>query len=403
MERFFNLISGEKVTLRETGIALGRLWEVVRPIDHGPYQLLWCLAKLDPGGANMATRLISADSHVRVPLDAIRRRVPSALRTEFDDAIAMQEALEKQLKGGKEMDLSDWDMDAFRDPGYSEPVARLAAMDRDGVQAEVLYSEVSAFRHFGLVKGDWKPISRAFTDHLSEFAAVDPDRLAVSYQVPIIDIDYAVEEVLRLAALGARSVHLPNFPSELGLPDYHDPTYDRLWAALSETDIAISHHLGNQPHLYDVFQRDPTPQCGIFTSLPAFALAEVIAWWILTGTLERFPKLKIVFVEPGLYWVAGFIASLDRKSSGPYEFPGMELQPSDYFRRNMAVTFMDDEFGLRQRHELGVENILWSTDFPHPATTWPHSQSIVERQFAEVAASERDLICSGNAARLYGL
>jgi predicted TIM-barrel fold metal-dependent hydrolase len=351
----------------------------------------------------VVNRLISADSHVRVELPAVRERVPAALRSAFDDAISLQAASEKELRGGKELDLSDWDMEAFRDPGYSDPVARLAAMDRDGVQAEVLYSEVSAFRHFGLVKGDWRPISRAFTDHLSEFAAVDPDRLAVSYQVPIIDVDYAVSEVVRLAGLGARSVHLPNFPSELGLPDYHEPVYDPLWAALSETEIAISHHLGNPPHLYKVFQRDPTPQCGIFTSLPALALAEVIAWWILTGTLERFPKLKIVFVEPSLYWVSGFLASLDRKAAGPYDFPGLELKPSEYFRRNMAVTFMDDEFGLRQRHELGVENILWSTDFPHPATTWPNSQDAVDRQFADIPAAERELICAGNSSRLYGL
>jgi predicted TIM-barrel fold metal-dependent hydrolase len=351
----------------------------------------------------MAPQLISADSHVRVPFEPIRERVPIGLRETFDDAIRAQAAHDKELKGGKEMDLSDWDMDAFRNPGYSEPEARLRAMDLDDVQAEVLYSEVSAFRHFGLIKGDWKPISRAFTDHLSEFAAVDPNRLAVSYQVPIIDIDYAVEEVLRLAALGARSVHLPNFPSELGLPDYHEPSYDPLWAALSETNIAISHHLGNAPHLYEVFQRDPTPQCGIFTSLPALALAEVIAWWILTGTLERFPKLKIVFVEPSLFWVPGFLASLDRKAEGPYDFPGMKLKPTEYFHRNMAITFMDDEYGLGLRHDIGVENILWSTDFPHPATTWPHSRAVVDRQFADIPAPERELICSGNASRLYGL
>jgi predicted TIM-barrel fold metal-dependent hydrolase len=351
----------------------------------------------------VANRLISADSHVRVELATVRDRVPTALRPAFDDAIAMQAAGEKELRGGKALDLSDWDMEAFRDPGYSDPVARLAAMDRDGVQAEVLYSEVSAFRHFGLVKGDWRPISRAFTDHLSEFAAVDPDRLAVSYQVPIIDVDYAVSEVVRLADLGARSVHLPNFPSELGLPDYHDRVYDPLWAALSETDIAISHHLGNPPHLYKVFQRDPTPQCGIFTSLPALALAEVIAWWILTGTLERFPKLKIVFVEPSLYWIPGFLAGLDRKAERGYHFPGMRLKPSEYFHRNMSCTFMDDEVGLSQRHLVGIENILWSTDFPHPATTWPNSQEIVNRQFADIPDAERALICHDNSARIYGL
>jgi predicted TIM-barrel fold metal-dependent hydrolase len=351
----------------------------------------------------MASKLISADSHVAISLDVVRERVPSAQREAFDDAIAAQARIDEDLRGGRKLSLESWDMEAMRDPGYRDPHARLAAMDRDGVYAEVLYSEVSAFRSFGLVKGDWKPISRAFTDTLSEFASVDPNRLAVSYQVPVIDIPYAVEEVQRLAALGARSVHLPNFPSELGLPDYHEPVYDPLWAALQETGLSISHHLGNRHWLYDIFRRDPTPQAAIFTSMPALALAEVIAWWILTGTLERFPGLTIVFVEPGLYWIPGFLAGLDRKADGRYDLPGLRLKPSEYFHRNMACTFMDDEVGLQARHLIGIENILWSTDFPHPATTWPNSVATIERQFAEVPDDERDLICCGNAARIYNL
>ena len=348
------------------------------------------------------TKLISADSHVAVRLDAIRERVPHALREAFDDATAAQARIDDALRGGRKLSLSDWDLEAFRDPGYHDPVARLAAMDRDGVRAEVLYSEVSAFRAFGLVKGDWKPISRAFTDHLADFASHDPDRLAVSYQVPIIDIPYAVSEVERLAALGARSVHLPNFPSELGLPDYHEHVYDPLWSVLQETGISISHHLGNRHWLYDIMRRDPTPQAAIFTSMPALALSEVIAWWILTGTLERFPGLQIVFVEPGLYWVPGFLAGLDRKSK-VYDLPGVRLKPSEYFRRNMALTFMDDTVGLGLRHMIGIENILWSSDFPHPATTWPRSQEVVARQFADIPTDERELICCGNSARIYGL
>ena len=351
----------------------------------------------------MTTRLISADSHVAVSLDAIRERVPVASREAFDDATAEQARIDQANRSGRTIDMADWDMEARTDPGYHDPVARLAAMDRDGVQAEVLYSEVSAFRSFGLVKGDWRPISRAFTDHLSDFASTDPNRLAVSYQVPIIDIDYAVAEVHRLAGLGARSVHLPNWPHELGLPDYHEHVYDPLWSSLQETGISISHHLGVKATLYDIFRRDPTPQAGIFTSMPSLALSEVVAWWILTGTLERFPGLKIVFVEPHLYWIAGFLGQLDRKFAGPYDFPGLRMKPSEYFHRNMACTFMDDEVGLSMRHRIGIENILWSTDFPHPATTWPHSQETVARQFADIPDAERDLICSGNSARIYNL
>jgi predicted TIM-barrel fold metal-dependent hydrolase len=349
------------------------------------------------------SRLISADSHVAVGLDVIRERIPSTLQSAFDEAIAQQAREEEERRAGRKLSLDDWDMEAFRDPGYRDPVARLAAMDRDGVDAEVIYSEVSAFRAYGLVPGDWRPISRAFTDHLEEFAAHDPTRLVVSYQVPIIDIPYAVTEVERLATLGARSVHLPNFPSEIGLPDYHDERYDPLWGVLQETGISISHHLGNRLWLYDVWRRDPTPQLAIFTSLPSLALSEVIAWWILTGTLERFPGLKIVLVEPSLYWVPGFLAQLDRKMEGPYDLPGLRMKPSEYFNRNMALTFMDDEVGLQLRHMVGIENILWSTDFPHPATTWPNSREVVDRQFADIPDEERQLICAGNAERIYGL
>jgi predicted TIM-barrel fold metal-dependent hydrolase len=349
------------------------------------------------------SRLISADSHVAVSLDAVRERVPRSLRPAFDDAIAEQKRIDDEMRGGRGLSLEDFDMEAMRDPGYHDPVARLAAMDRDGVDAEVLYSEVSAFRAYGLVKADWRPISRAFADVLSDFAAHDPRRLAVSYQVPIIDVSYAVTEVERLSRLGARSVHLPNYPSEFGLPDYHDAVYDPLWGVLQETGISISHHLGVRHWLWDVFQRDPTPQSAIFTSLPALALAEVINWWILTGTLERFPELRVVFVEPQLYWLPGFLASLDRKADGRYDLPGLRLKPSEYFRRNMACTFMDDEVGLAMRHQIGLENILWSTDFPHPATTWPHSREVVARQFAQIPDVERNMICSENAARIYNL
>ncbi len=245
-----------------------------------------------------SSRLISADSHVAVSLDAIRERVPAALHEAFDDAIAEQARIDAELKqgGSSRSTTSTWRRCATRAITIrwraSRPWTATASRPRCCIRRS------SAFRSFGLVKGDWRPISRAFTDHLSDFAAHDPDRLAVSYQVPIIDIQYAVSEVERLAALGARSVHLPNFPSELGLPDYHEQLYDPLWGALQETGISISHHLGNRNSLWDVFRRDPTPQSAIFTSLPAMALAEVVAWWILTGTLERFPGLQIVFVEP---------------------------------------------------------------------------------------------------------
>jgi predicted TIM-barrel fold metal-dependent hydrolase len=90
-------------------------------------------------------------------------------------------------------------------------------------------------------------------------------------------------------------------------------------------------------------------------------------------------------------------------AAGPYDFPGLDDKPSSYFHRQMYLTFVSDQRGLEHRQELGVDRIMWSTDFPHPATTWPNSQSIVEKDFAGIPETERDLMVAGNASRLYGL
>src|SRR3954470_12367087 len=356
-----------------------------------------------PGGCQ--ERVISADSPARVRPAPVQERLSSKVAVMYDDAVAAQRAEELEQKGGQEFSLDSFELEGAKDPGYWEPNARLAAMDRDGVEAEVLYSELSAFRQFHLVPDGWRDVARAFNDALAEFTATDPTRLVVSYQLPIIDIDFAVAEVQRLAGLGARSVHLPNYPTELGFPDYYDQRYDPLWAVLSETGISVSQHLGNKASMWEIFRRDPTPQKGIFTSLQAMMLCENVAFWIMPGVLERFPGLNIVFVEPGIHWIVMYLRTLDRQFTGKhYKFPNLKELPSTYFKRQMFLTFVGgDQASLAMRHDVGVENIMWSTDFPHPATTWPNSRDSVDSVFEGVPADERELIVAGNAARVYGL
>ena len=85
-------------------------------------------------------------------------------------------------------------------------------------------------------------------------------------------------------------------------------------------------------------------------------------------------------------------------------FPAISELPSHYFHRNLYLTFMEDYDGVQLlRHRLGVENIMWASDYPHPPTTWPNSQQVVAEQFAGVAAHERDLMVAGNARRVWNL
>jgi predicted TIM-barrel fold metal-dependent hydrolase len=293
----------------------------------------------------------------------------------------------------------------FGRTGYWNPVERLVDMDTDGVDVEVLYSEVSAFRYLSDVEDGVSEAVRAFNDTLHEFASADPRRLIVSYQIPIHDIDLAVSEVERVAELGGKSLQLPVFPSEVGQLDYYDDRYAPLFAAIQASGMPICCHIGLKTSLDELARRDPTPNKGVMVPVTPLLTAEAFGMWIMGGVLERFPDLKVVFVEPGLGWVPWWLETVDDMVTRQgYRFPAISDLPSTYFRRNISLTFIDEHYGLDHALDiLGVDNVMWSSDFPHPVTSWPHSAKVVDELFADRPASDRALITRENATRVWNL
>jgi predicted TIM-barrel fold metal-dependent hydrolase len=157
--------------------------------------------------------------------------------------------------------------------------------------------------------------------------------------------------------------------------------------------------------LDDVARRDPTPNKGIMVPLTPLMTAEAFGMWIMGGVFAKHPRLKVVFVEPGVAWVAWWLDIVDDmvKRQG-YKYPAITELPSYYFHQNIYLTFIDEALGLhRTRDLIGVENMMWSTDFPHPVTSWPNSKKIIEEQFTGIPGDERTLMLSGNAARVWNL
>jgi len=137
---------------------------------------------------------------------------------------------------------------------------------------------------------------------------------------------------------------------------------------------------------------------GLFT-------AEAFGMWMLSGALVRFPELKLVFVEPGVGWVAWYLYIIDDMATRQqYDFPAISELPSFYFHRNLHLTYIDDPDAIQLlRHRVGVRNIMWSSDYPHPVSSWPRSRELVAGQFDGVPADERELIVAGNATRVWNL
>ncbi len=379
------------------------------------------MSRTAPSGS--VDRLISADDHVNISHESVKAHLASSLHGEYDAALARFAASMGATRSvaanqrwraqqGEDPDAPIRGMGqqaganrAFGRPGHTDPVARLADMDLDGVQISSSYCEVSAFRYLYLLERGAAEATRAFNTALAEFAATDPARLVVSSQIPIDDIDAACAEVRWAADSGGKSLQLPVFPAELGQADYWDARYDPLWATIQETGLPICCHIGLNTRLEDLAVRDPTPQKGVFVPMVGLSSGEALGMWVLTGIFERFPGLRVVFVEPGLGWVSWWLYLVDDMATRQgYEFPGLRGLPSEYFRRNVALTFIDEPDAVRHgRERLGIENILWSSDYPHPVTSWPRSREVVAEMFADATDEERRLITSGNAARIWNL
>ena len=358
-------------------------------------------------------RLISSDSHVKVTQDQVKGKLDRKYHGDYDAAVAEFEnrvmgrgsgAANRANMVSQSM-TSNYTHPAHGRPGNADPYERLKDMDTDGVDSEVCYCDVSAFRYLYLVKNGWQEATRAFNDCLNDFGSVDPKRLVVSYQIPIHDIDFAVAEVKRVAANGGKSLQLPVFPGELGFAEYFDERYDPLWRTIIEYDLPICCHIGINTGLDDLARRDPTPQRGVMVPMVGLSTAEAFGMWILGGVFERFPELKVVFVEPGVGWVAWYLYIIDDMVKRQhYVFDRITELPTFYFHRNISLTFIDEPDAIRLlRHKVGVRNIMWSSDYPHPVSSWPNSRAIVNEMFKDVPADERELMVCGNAARVWNL
>ena len=365
--------------------------------------------------------IISADSHVDILPEAVLGHLKASLHDDFSAArmsffqTMLEQKPHKRRRQSADQDLEQaapslpgeapWE--AAGRPGAHDPQARLEDMDIDKVDAEILYTDISAGAMFYEMPGTgWLDAFRAFNSAAIDFASTAPDRLLPVYLVPIADITEAVKEIYRVAGEGARAVHLPLYPMEIGFAPYWDRVYDPLWAALTETGIPISQHVGTNSYLNGIMAADPTPAKGIFQSLPPIFMAEVIGSWIVPGTFVRFPELRVVLVEAGLGWIPYYLGRLDlmnERHGWREHYDMLPEKPSHYWHQNMVATFEEDEFGVRVRHEIGVENLMWATDYPHPDSTWPHSQDVLNTHFADVPIEEARLMVGGNAARLYGL
>ncbi len=184
--------------------------------------------------------------------------------------------------------------------------------------------------------------------------------------------------------------------------------YDPFWEAAQDLDIPLSLHTGtNRPSPVKSVTTSGVSQSGANRVNAEYWVRMSLSHMVLSGVFERYPDLKVIEVEHDLAWIPFFFSRLDvtyieRHTQTPYRYKG-DILPSDFMRRNVFHSFQEDGLGIRDRDIIGVENLLWGSDYPHAESTFPKSQEILDNILEGVPEEEKALIVGGNAARLYKL
>ena len=366
--------------------------------------------------------VISSDSHVFEPADLwtsrtepkFRDRAPRVIHRSEDDTDwwvceGMKGAsggtgsqVGKRFDAPETLNMAD-KIENVRPGGYI-PEEHLRDMELDGVEVSIVYPSQGLLLYSVPDSELLSALCRAYNNWLADFCQPFPKRIKGIAMLNLDDVQEGVSELTRCAKLGLAGAMITVSPPPGR--SYNLPEYEPLWAAAQDLAMPLSLHVATNrstagdPTL-DIEALDPAFMTNV-DHWVRMSLASII----FAGVFERYPKLQIGSIEQELSWASHFLDRLDytytqrARGKGWNKFK-TDMLPSDYFRQNVFLSFQEDALGIRDRHLIGVDNLMWGSDYPHPESTFPRSRQVLEEVLAECTEEEKAKIAGGNAARVY--
>ena len=290
--------------------------------------------------------------------------------------------------------------------GEFDVAVRTRELDDDGVAGEIVFPQMAPFGA-GLMQYRY-PVTpeqsfagcQAYNRWLADLCRANPKRHAGVAVIDVEDIDASVNEIRAAREMGLWGGVL--LPTSTGAhPFYHHPRYEPLWAVCEELSMPLHSHSGWSPDYGDL-------ECAT-----AMFISEVDMWaqrpftaLLWSGAFERHPDLRYVLTETGVGWIAEKLRVLEFKADNPifrHFTKKLSLSPSGYFERQcwIGASFMPAHEG-RFRHRIGVEKLMWGSDYPHLEGTWPNTLKALRETFADYPEAEIRAMLGETAARVYG-
>jgi predicted TIM-barrel fold metal-dependent hydrolase len=300
-------------------------------------------------------------------------------------------------------------------PGAYDANARLKYMDEMGIWAMVMYPNVGGFGAQQFLKLNDPELMltcvRIYNDWQTEWASADSRRLLPITSIPFWDVDAAVEEVRRCAKKGHKGILFTGEPQYYGKPLLGDPYWKPLWDIAVDSDLPISFHIGSG----DMQEGLAKARVNTYGRMAAFTELAVDIFLhnaiqlndlLMSGVLVRHPKIKFVSVESGVGWIPFVLEAMDYQFKGnsvTEEHPEFDLLPSEYFARNVYACYWFEQTAPRRLFDkIGVDNVLFETDFPHPTSLYGDEvHARIKSGLADCEDSVRRKILWGNSEKLY--
>jgi predicted TIM-barrel fold metal-dependent hydrolase len=379
--------------------------------------------------------VISADCHAGPESPAYRDYLDADFRADFDEELAERQRLVDERRAGRAVSNFVGD-DEFRDEWFGtddegnslhevglrggwDAATRDHELDRDGVTGEVVFPGPDAVTGtMGAPFGaGFNPVATRSPEHLlagaraynrwaAELCAGSARRKGLIVAPILGDLDGGIAEIRRAHGDGLTGGVI--IPPQWGtFESYTSYRYDPVWAVCEELSLPVHCHSGPAPqHEYG----EVRGWMSVYGYETIFFTARPLWFMLLTGVFERFPRLKMAVTEAGSYWVPDMLWRMDMMATREHGMRKMvdtrgilTMIPSEYFDRNVKIGSSNTRRReLARRYEIGVANIMWGNDFPHPEGTWPYTRDFLRDRFWDVPVDETAQILGLNQADFYG-
>ena len=313
---------------------------------------------------------------------------------------------------GRRYEENDWFGATYEKirPGAFDGRARLDEQNIDGIDAEVIFPSQRTMAVF-MAQPD-NDLHLAGVDAYNawlreEFCAADPNRLIGLAQMPAIGAAAAVKAAEAAKRAGFKGVIITSFPSGSAQVSRAD---DPFWEAMEALELPVHIHTrltpaGKQPGAAATARASLGKMSLELMGGAVAVVSDAAARMIYSEMFDRFPKLKLVLAECGAGWIPHFLEHMDDLwwRNRVWTNSKLKMLPSHYFARNFMCTFIREPFAVLNRHAIGVDNMMWSNDYPHHRNDWPYSRRVIDDSFLNVPSGEKAKMICGNAVRLYCL